>query len=88
MYRSRGRVVGKDVCPLSFVETGEEAVIVDVQAGRGLIGRLLHMGIYPGTRIRVISNNVHGPVIIGIGEKRIGLGRGMCNKIIVRRLGL
>ncbi len=86
MYRSRGKVTGRDVCPLSFVEPGKEVVVVDIQAGRTLIGRLAHMGIYLGSKLSVINNNISGPIIIGMGNKRIGLGRGMCNKILVRRL--
>lgn len=86
MYRSRGKVTGRDVCPLSFIEPGKEVVVVDIRAGRTLIGRLARMGIYLGSKISVINNNISGPMIIGIGDKRIGLGRGMCNKIIVRRL--
>jgi Fe2+ transport system protein FeoA len=84
MYRSRDKLA--DVCPLSFIEPGREVRVVDIRAGRTLAGRLARMGIYLGSRIRVISNSISGPMIIGIGDKRIGLGRGKCNKIIVRRL--
>jgi len=85
MYSSRGKITGRNMCPLSFVESGKEVIVVDISAGRNFIGRLARMGIYLGSKIRVISNNISGPMIIGIGDKRIGLGRGMCNKIIVRR---
>jgi len=84
VYRSGDKVA--DVYPLSFIEPGKEVRIIDTRAGRALAGRLARMGIYLGSRIRVISNSIPGPMIIGIGDKRIGLGRGMCNKIIVRRL--
>ena len=85
MYRSRGKVIGVGVCPLSFIEPGKEVVVVNIQAGKNLMGRLARMGIYLGSKIKVINNNISGPMIIGIGDKRIGFGRGMCNKILVRR---
>ena len=86
MYRSRCKVTGRNVYPLSFIEQGKEVVVVNINAGRGLRGRLARMGIYLNSKVSVISNDISGPMVIGVGDKRIGLGRGMCNKIIVRRL--
>ena len=84
MYRSGDKITY--FYPLSFVEPGEEVEICEIRGGIGLCKRLAYMGIYPGTHLRVISNGRPGPVIVGIGGKRIGLGFGMCNKIMVRAL--
>ncbi len=86
MYRSRGRIIGR-VFPLSFSDVEKELEIVGINAGKGLLGRLARMGIYVGTRIRIkVISNGPGPLIISLGEKRIGIGRGMSNKIMVREV--
>jgi len=84
MYRSKGKITS--LCPLSFVGSGKEVEVCEIRSGIGLCKRLAHMGIYPGTHLSVIGNGKPGPVIVVIGEKRIGLGFGVCTKIIVKAL--
>ncbi|HIE43196.1 MAG TPA: ferrous iron transport protein A [Candidatus Omnitrophica bacterium] len=72
--------------PLSAIEPGRRAEIVEIRAGRGLAMRLANMGFYPGTIIDVISNIGRGPLIIAREGIRLGLGFGMANKIWVRIL--
>jgi ferrous iron transport protein A len=74
------------MCPLSMVENGREVEVLDIRGGFGLCQRLSRMGIYPGTRIRILNNGRPGPVIIAVGEKRFGLGFGMAHRIFVRPL--
>jgi ferrous iron transport protein A len=68
--------------PLSMVRPGERVKIVEVRAGRGLIGRLADMGFYPGVEIEVISNRP-GPLVLSRGGARLGIGHGMAHKILV-----
>ncbi|MBW2039279.1 MAG: ferrous iron transport protein A [Deltaproteobacteria bacterium] len=69
--------------PLSMVREGKRVQVVEIRAGRGLMRRLLGIGIGLGDVIEVISNSAPGQVIIGKGEMRIGLGFGMAHKILV-----
>ncbi|RLB04442.1 MAG: ferrous iron transport protein A [Deltaproteobacteria bacterium] len=69
--------------PLSMVQEGERVRVVEIRAGRGLIRRLLSIGIGLGDVIEVISNSPPGQVIIGKGGMRLGLGFGMAHKILV-----
>ena len=70
---------------LTQMREGEQGVVVDIQGGVGVRQRLLGLGITPGTKIWVIKSSTPGPIIIAIGSSRIALGRGIANKIIVRR---
>jgi Fe2+ transport system protein FeoA len=49
-----------------------------------LMHRLPHMGLVAGARVRVIKNSSSGPVIVAVGDTRIGLARGVAMKIIIR----
>lgn len=71
---------------LIFGKEGEEFEIVELRGGSELVRRLYEMGIYPGVRVSIVSNSGFGPIILGINSTRIGLGRGMAAKIIVRSL--
>ena len=54
-----------------------------VEAGRGLRARLASMGLTPGVTMSVISNDGRGAFVVGLGDCRLVLGRGMAQKIVV-----
>jgi len=68
---------------LIFAKVGEEVAVESITGGRAAIKRLQEMGIYPGTKLRVIANS-NGPLIIGLGNTRIALGKGIASKIVVK----
>ncbi|RLB31831.1 MAG: hypothetical protein DRG87_01395 [Deltaproteobacteria bacterium] len=68
--------------PLSMVRPGQRAKIRKIKGGRGLVGKLANMGLYPGVEIEVIANRP-GPLILNTGGVRLGLGYGMANRILV-----
>jgi len=68
--------------PLSMVRPGQRVRIAEIRGGRGLIGKLAHMGFYPGVEIELISNRP-GPLIVSRGGVRLGLGYGMAHRILV-----
>lgn len=72
--------------PLLFGKSGEEFEVTTIQGGRGFLKKLMEMGIYPGIKVRIILNVGNGPIIIGLHDTRIALGKGMAAKIIVRKL--
>ncbi|ACS89567.1 MAG: Fe2+ transport protein, putative [Thermococcus sibiricus] len=70
---------------LSQMREGERGTVVNVQGGHRVRQRLLGMGIAPGTKIVVIKAGFSGPYIIALGSTRLALGRGIAERIIVRR---
>ena len=69
--------------PLEVVKVGRRVRLLALNAGRGLQGRLVAMGLVPGVEIKVLRNSVHGPFLIEVKGSRIMLGRGMAQKILV-----
>lgn len=73
----------KSGIPLSFLQTGHEAIVKEMVGGEGMRRRLAGMGITRGTGVKVIQNDAGGPVIISVREGRLALGRGITLKILV-----
>ena len=69
--------------PLTAVTTGKEVTLIGINGGRGVLSRLYSLGLIPGTRIKVLSNNGAGPLMVAVKDTRLALGRGMAIKIIV-----
>ena len=67
---------------LAMVEENKLVKIVRIAGGRGLVSKLMNMGIQEGEIIKVL-NNTRGPVLISLGNSRIALGRGASFKIFV-----
>jgi len=75
------------VLPLSFLRAGQDAVIKNFNDGRGFCRRLTEMGLIRGTRVRVVRNDMGGPLIISAGDGRLAIGRGMAMRILVEEVG-
>lgn len=73
-----------EILPLSFLDTGKEAVVIKVLGGNGIKGKLGEIGFVQGSKIRNISNDGTGPLVVSIMGSRIALGRGMSQKILVK----
>ena len=70
-----------------MLTAGQRGRVTDVRGGRGLRRRLVSMGIHPGAEVTMVDGaSSGGPVIIGIGESRFGIGRGMAHHVIVEPL--
>lgn len=67
---------------LSIVKEGEQVRVTALAGGRGIHRRLRELGISEGTELTVVQN-VGGPVIVKVGDSRMGLGRGVAEKIQV-----
>jgi Fe2+ transport system protein FeoA len=68
---------------LSELKTGESAIIKQLCGGREFTSRVAALGFTLGTRITVLQNFGSGPVIIGLRDTRVALGRGEAIKILV-----
>ena len=66
---------------LSGVEEGCEVVINSMSndAQRWLS----ELGIYEGARVVVYKNDSFNPLIVGVGESRFGIDRGLLNRVYV-----
>ena len=69
--------------PLTMINEGRIVILREILGGMGIRRRLTDMGLRPGSRIRIVSNSRCGPFVVGIGETRLMLGRGMAQKIMV-----
>ena len=72
-----------DLMPLSSAKVGEEVYIRDITGGSEVKSRLTSMGFRTGNRIEIINNDGMGKLIVGAGDSRVAIGRGMAEKIIV-----
>ncbi|MBC8456899.1 MAG: ferrous iron transport protein A [Deltaproteobacteria bacterium] len=75
-----------NLMPLSMLSIGEKAQLVDVRGGHGIRMRLASMGLNPGVMVEMVQNAMHGPVILGVLDTRLAIGRGMSQKILVRKI--
>lgn len=79
----RTTVSGNGTRPLTELKSDEAAIIQDLHTGSGFRSRLAALGFTPGTRIKMLQNRGHGPIIVTVRDTRIALGRGEACKILV-----
>ena len=71
---------------LSEAETGHTFTLIGLVGGRCMRERISAIGLNSGVIFKVISNSGHGPVGVEVRGARIGIGRGMADKIRVREI--
>ncbi len=69
--------------PLNSVKAQETVRVVSIRGGLRLKERLSSIGIYPGVELKVVINNFTGPVVVSVGHRSVGVGKGMAGKIFV-----
>ncbi len=69
---------------LTNLHTGDEVTLIDIEGGRGIRSKLFNLGLTPGIRIKIISKNGWGPIVLKVREGKIAIGRGMAEKILVK----
>jgi ferrous iron transport protein A len=69
--------------PLTEVESGKEVIVIGFASGRGAVDHFAQLGIHPGTKLRVLTSGGTGPVTIAAGQRRMDIGRGMADKLLV-----
>ena len=70
--------------PLSQLNPGEQGRVMAVEGGHGIRQKLLLRGLSEGSIVRVIS--CYGPVTVEVDRNTVSIGRGMAQKVIVRRV--
>jgi Fur family ferric uptake transcriptional regulator len=73
-----------DTIPLMAAKQGERLIVKQFTGGAQSKMRLLSMGLRIGDRIDVITNLNRGQLVIALDFKRLVLGRGMAEKILVQ----
>ena len=72
--------------PLTDLKSGESAIIVAVEGGRGMQARLRKLGLTEGRAIRKVSAlALGGPVVVSVNRAQVAIGRGLARRILVRR---
>ena len=70
--------------PLSRLKPGEVGRVMAVEGGHGIRQKLFLRGLFEGSVVRVIS--CYGPVTVEVDRSTVSIGKGMAQKIIVRRI--
>lgn len=70
--------------PLSRLNPGELGRVMAVEGGRGIRQKLFLRGLFEGSVVRVIS--CYGPVTVEVDRNTVSIGRGMAQKVMVRRM--
>jgi ferrous iron transport protein A len=73
-----------DMLTLSQLKPGESGRVMAVEGGRGIRQKLFLRGLFEGSMVRVIS--CYGPVTVEVDRNTVSIGRGMAQKVIVRRM--
>ena len=68
--------------PLTQIPINQTGRVYEINAGRSLEKKLSAQGIYKGVEIRKLSGD-WGPTLISVKQTKLGIGRGMANKIIM-----
>lgn len=69
-------MTGRPLAPLDRYASGLHGIVREIRGGADFIGRLAGMALAIGTRIEVLQNRGHGPLLVRVHETRIALGRG------------
>jgi len=73
------------VFPLSMAAIGESVCLVTILGGGKINQRLTALGLSPGVKLCILQD-AGGPLMISVRGSRIALGRGMTQKIMVRKV--
>ena len=78
----------QDVTLLMSARQGERLVIEKFTGGAGSRMRLMSMGLRIGDEIDVITNLNQGQLVIAVQNRRLVLGRGLAQKIMVKAMDI
>jgi len=75
-------ITTQETVTLSEAKEGKSYRVLSFTGGRGLRCRLEGLGIYPGQTLKVLQNK-WGPVLVEVMGRKIGIGRGQAEKILL-----
>jgi Fe2+ transport system protein FeoA len=71
------------VTTLALLPTGASAVVASLPSSRGLAGRLISLGLTPGSEVCMLQNRGRGAIILEVHGARLALGRGQAERVDV-----
>ncbi|GAB6907769.1 conserved hypothetical protein [Desulfosarcina cetonica] len=74
----------RELIPLSDAPKGERLVVVRLDGGPMARARLMAMGLRIGDELDVLTNSGQGQLVIGVDYKRLVIGRGLAQKLMVQ----
>ena len=74
---------GETIMPLSMTSVGQEVVLKAINWGPKMKKRLESLGLTPGIKISVISNDSNGAFILNVRGSRLVLGGSVTQQILV-----
>ncbi|MEA3266271.1 MAG: FeoA domain-containing protein [Candidatus Fermentibacteria bacterium] len=72
------------IIQLLHAPKGTPMEIVSLDGGKVMHQKLTAMGLTHHTVVRVLRGDGSGPMVIEVRGSRVGLGQGMCSRIMVR----
>ena len=70
--------------PLSLVSSGKQVKVLQIRGGKKFTARLRDLGLNQNATIRIIKNDLTGPLIIAVkNDGRLAIGRGQAGRILV-----
>ena len=70
--------------PLARCKPGQQVRIIQIRGGRRIRRRLIELGLSPGADLRILCNDITGPLIVSLNDKsRLGIRKGMAMHILV-----
>jgi Fe2+ transport system protein FeoA len=72
---------------LGAARVGKIYTLLGCETGRQLKEKVYSMGLNSGAKLKILNNSGHGPVSLEVRQTRLGIGRGMAEKIWVKEVG-
>ncbi|MEM2924586.1 MAG: metal-dependent transcriptional regulator [Methanocellales archaeon] len=74
----------KELIPLSSLKVGQKGIVAFIRGGRGVVQRLVDLGLCPNTEIEVLRiAPLAGPIEICVRGSNLAIGRGIASKVFV-----
>lgn len=71
-----------EVLPLIMIPERKDAKIFKINAGRGLLRRLIEMGFIENAKVKILKSD-RGCLIVSLGGCKYALSKGIAMKIMV-----
>ena len=70
---------------LDAINISDRATVVELNASNDLQGRLMGMGLTIGAKVEILHGGYgrFEPLVVGVGESRIAIGRDVAKMILV-----
>jgi Fe2+ transport system protein FeoA len=66
---------------LSDFKNGDQIKIKSIACGANFNRRLLELGLFEGSEVKIIKNDNHSPLILGIFDSKVAIGKAEAEKI-------